>query len=551
MKTKIILFFILFSCVANAQSPNWLWAKAAGGTGGPNFDVGQSVSTDAMGNILVTGYFDSPTITFGSITLTNTNSYNDIFIAKYDASGNVIWAKSAGGDSSDYSFGIASDINGNVLITGSFNSPIIVFGNDTLKNTDSTGNSSDVFIVKYSPSGNPVWAKSAGGIYHDYGNSIAVDKNGNVLVTGVFQSPNIIFGNDTLNNGLNIFIAKYSSVGNILWAKSAGGFSWCNAYGISTDVNGNVLITGSFYSPIAIFGSDTLINKGNDDIFIVKYDASGNPLWAKSAGGTSYDFGYSISTDNSGNILLTGIFESPTITFDKTVLTNAFAGNGDFLMVKYSSSGNVLWARNAGGIGTDYGNGVIADMKGNILAIGVFGSSSIVFGMDTLLSMGSDDILIVKYDSSGNVLWAQSTGGMFVDQGSSISVDSGGGVVVTGFFGSVTIIFGNTTLTNTGGAEVFIAKLNSIAAIYEENNPSIINISPNPSSGMFTLDVRGQMAEAKQIEIYNTLEQKIYSASVSGHPSSVIDLSASPSGIYFLHITSEGGSFAVKKIVKE
>ncbi|MBI3502643.1 MAG: SBBP repeat-containing protein, partial [Bacteroidetes bacterium] len=122
----------LTSYIVSAQSPAYLWAQHAGGT---SYDEGRSIATDANGNVLVTGIFQSSTITFGTTTLTNANAgYPDIFIVKYDASGNVLWAKSAGGTSADYGYGIAADANGNVLVTGYFLSPAITFGTTTLTN---------------------------------------------------------------------------------------------------------------------------------------------------------------------------------------------------------------------------------------------------------------------------------------------------------------------------------------------------------------------------------------------------------------------------------
>ena len=140
------------STIANAQAPAWQWAKSAGGASGST--NGQSISTDASGNVFVTGDFNVASITFGTTTLTRAGGA-DIFVVKYDASGNVLWAKSAGGTSSDYADGISTDASGNVLVTGSFASASITFGTTTLTNTLS--NFPDIFVVKYDASGNVLW----------------------------------------------------------------------------------------------------------------------------------------------------------------------------------------------------------------------------------------------------------------------------------------------------------------------------------------------------------------------------------------------------------
>src|SRR5258706_6575866 len=97
----------------NGFSQNWLWARAATGVA-----EGLSVATDASGNVFVTGYFVSDSITFGTTTLVNAGATNtDIFLAKYDGNGNVLWAKSAGGTPVDVGWCVATDASGNVFIT--------------------------------------------------------------------------------------------------------------------------------------------------------------------------------------------------------------------------------------------------------------------------------------------------------------------------------------------------------------------------------------------------------------------------------------------------
>ena len=492
MKTKLFLIrtytlLHLTSSISLAQTPDYLWAKSAGGT---SFDTGNGVSTDTNGNVFVTGSFKSSSITFGTNTLTNAGG-RDIFLVKYDANGTVLWAKSAGGTSDDYGYGVSTDTNGNVLVTGYFESSSITFGATTLTNA---GNS-DIFIVKYAPDGTVLWAKSEGGTSWDYGNSISTDANGNVLVTGYFQSSSITFGSTTLiNTGSiytdDIFIVKYDTSGNVRWAKSAGGTSYDSGRSVSTDTNGNVFVTGYFQSSSIIFGTTTLTNAGNSDIFIVKYDASGNVLWAESAGGTSDDYGYGVSTDANGNVFVTGYFDSDTITFSSTTLTNA----------------------------------------------------------------GASDIFIMKYDASGNILWAESAGGNSSDVGyGGVSTDANGNALVTGYFYSDTITFGSTTLTNAGGPDIFVVKLDGITGITESlTKAKRIEIYPNPNNGKFTLSFNHSTIQPfNHLTIYNMLGEMVYQSSDIGHQSSVnIDLSRQPAGIYFVQlITNE--ETTTKKIVKQ
>ncbi len=321
---KKYFIFLIFSasivCNTNAQSPNWIWAKSAG-----DFykEFSRNVCSDIYGNLIIAGIFASPSVTFDTDTLINTNALtSDIYVVKYDSVGNVIWAISEGGTAQDDVLGMCTDPNGNILITGIFNGPSITF--DTITLMSSGGK--DIFIAKYDVSGNIVWAKSAGGNLDDYGMAICSDPTGNILVTGNFQSNSIIFDSAILTNintsEEDIFVVKYDPAGNVLWTQSAGGTYKDISSSICTDANDNVFITGSFNSTSISFGTTTLISTGLSDLFVVKLNSSGNFIWAKSADGSADDLGSDISTDGNGNIVITGSFSSPTITLGAITLTN-------------------------------------------------------------------------------------------------------------------------------------------------------------------------------------------------------------------------------------
>ncbi len=379
---------MLVACqICQAQSPNWQWAKGASGN---NDDSGNSISVDAIGNSYVTGYFKSTTINFGGSTLTNSSAFSDIFIIKYDAFGNALWARSAGGVDDDQGTGIVIDQSDNLYVIGNFKSASITFGSTTLINQAVGYN--DIFIVKYDTSGNVIWAKSTGGSTDEYGTSITSDIVGNVFITGAFSSPSIIFGNDTLTNTTvpygDLFVVKYNSLGTVIWTKSAGGSIWEEGYSITTDADGNSYLCGDFNSPAMYIGGTTLLNAGGgvyDDIFIAKYDSTGNLQWAKNVGGTHMDLGYGIKVDANENIYLAGSFYSPSITFGAFTLSNPGSPNyGDTYIAKYDSTGNVLWAESAGGSAGDYTISLTVDTNCNAYVTGWFFSSSLIFGSTTL-----------------------------------------------------------------------------------------------------------------------------------------------------------------------
>ncbi|MFA4852315.1 MAG: SBBP repeat-containing protein [Bacteroidales bacterium] len=469
-----------------------------------------------------------------------------------------LWAKSAGGTSSDCAAYVAVDTSGNTYVVGDFTSSTITFGSTTLTNADNTGYTYDIFIVKYDANGNLLWAKSAGGWNDDGVVSVAVDVSGNIYFAGWFQSSTIIFGFTTLTNAghADIFLAKYDVNGDVIWAKSAGGTGWEDwANSVAVDSSGNTYVVGSFSSHTLSFGFNTLTNTDSigttSDLFLAKYDTYGNVLWAKSAGGTSDDLANSVAVDSSGNTYLAGRFRSPTITFGSTTLTNAGVNHADIFLAKYDANGNVLWAKSSGGTGNDWANSVAVDASGNTYLTGVFISPTITFGSTTLTnaSYNSQDMFLAKYDTSGYVLWAKSAGGTYDDEAFSITVDASGNIYLAGYFFSSTITFGFTVLTNadnTGNtSDMFLTKLSASTGINELSNLLNISIFPNPAIDNLTIKV----PQKATIEILN-IEGQIMKSISAGENHTTIDISGFASGMYFVEVKTDEG-IVVKKFVKE
>lgn len=451
-----------------AQIPEWSWAKNPSGN---NEDYALAVTADGSGNSYAAGYFSSTTLTFESTVLTKTGGA-DIFIVKYDGSGNVLWAKNAGGDGAEKAYAVAADGSGNVYVAGFSNSSSITFGATTL--TNSGGD--DVFIAKYDGSnGNVIWAKNATGTGNDQARSLTTDGSGNVYVAGYFYSASITFAANVLNNSnlngssADLFIVKYNSAGTVLWAQKAGGSVEDDfAYSVA-NASGNIYLAGPFASSSITFGATTLTNtsgSGSNDFYIVKYNGSGTVLWAKKAGGMGQDWLQSVAADNSGNAIVTGYFLSTSITIGSTTLNNE--GDGDVFIAKYEgSTGNVLWAAGAAGTSADQAHSITADASGNSYVAGFFSSSSILFGSTTLTnnSAGSYDLFLAKYDGNGNSVWAQRIGGESHDQAYSVFSAASGSIYLAGGFASMTLTFGSHTITNSflGDFDAFVAQIGALS----------------------------------------------------------------------------------------
>jgi hypothetical protein len=548
----ILLILISITKITTAQIPVWIWAKSAGGS---NLDMANSIATDHHGNTYITGNFYSPSITFGNKTLTNPNSniFGAIYLVKYDTIGNVIWARKAIGASliANASNSIAIDAWDNIYLSGNFSSTTITFETFILPHEGS----SDIFLTKYNSNGDVIWARSDGGSLWDQSNSVSVDKFGNIFVSGFFKSSSLNFSTFSLpnvNGNNTVFLAKYDSNSNLIWAKSAGGLNDDFASSVVVDNSGNAYIAGNFKSATISFGTTTLTNSttGNSDIFYAKYDPNGNEVYAKRAGGSANDYASCIALDTSGNIFITGYFFSPSISFGLTILTNYSTDN--LFIAKFDTNGNAIWAKKAiGGSGSNAANSLAVDISGNAMITGFFTSSTITFDSNILTKSDSyASIFLAKYSTIGNVLWAKKIHGTDGDdEAYSIALDYLGNAYLTGWFNSTALSFDLTTLTNnTGNSNIFVAKIGDTLATTELNEikeANEIKIYPNPT----TKEINLLTPKKSKIEIF-TIQGRLMKTIIATESTTTIDISGLYSGMYLLSIRT-GGEISITKFIKE
>ncbi|HYV90741.1 MAG TPA: SBBP repeat-containing protein [Chitinophagales bacterium] len=449
LHSRLILTLVLVFITQQllSQSQDWQWAHNAGGT---NWDFGNDVATDRLGNVYVTGYFASDSATFGNVVLENSGNapYEECFLAKYDPFGNLVWVKRAGGVLSDVGQSVATDATGNVYLAGFFRSSSISFDAITLP----LSGDYNIFLVKFDPDGNAQWGTSGTTVDFNYAycsaNGLAIDASGNVLLAGDFGAASITFGVFTLNNTANdgsgdLFVAKFDAGGNAVWASSAQGDDYDGCLGTATDSSGSVYVSGFYRSSSLEFANDTLYNFSGADLFIAKYDSNGNELWVESADGDNDDYGRDVAVDNAGNLYLTGEFYSSSLTFGNTTVNNSLAsGYADLFLTKYNSLGEVQWVRKANALYYDYSYGVATDTSGGVYITGTF-DSNITFDTITLTAQNSEDIFIAKYDTAGNFILAYQALGNNADYSYKIATDAFGNIFLTGGFSSDTIRFGD------------------------------------------------------------------------------------------------------------
>ena len=364
-----------------------LWSR---GLGGNASDAATDVAMDSGGNVVVTGYQGSSQVDYGGGNL-GTRGSNDIFVAKYDNSstGGHVWSKTVGGTGPDFGGAVAVDDGGNVFVTGYFtvSSGGVDFGGGGLV----SAGLQDVFLVKYSAGGVHSWSKRFGGAGTDIGMAVDTDSSGNVVVGGTFDGT-INLGGETFTTtgGRDLFVAKFSPTGQHLWSKHFGGTSGEDVRGVAVDGAGDVFLTGQFLGTINFGGLD-LPSAGFEDIFLAKLSgSSGNHVWSKRLGSTSApDAAYGVAVDGGGNVAITGFFAGSVNFGGGAILAQVY----DIFVAKYDSAGNYISARRfgdpAGLFDSQYGDGIAMSDSGTVFITGHFlgtldfgagGSATSVFG---------------------------------------------------------------------------------------------------------------------------------------------------------------------------
>ncbi len=437
--------------------PNPIWANDSDGN---NNESVKSTVTDVFGNTYIAGIFSGDSISVGG-TVLHVAGNVDAYISKFDASGTALWTKGIQGFFWETIDAIATDLNGNLFVSGNVSYyDTIDLGGGFLITDDC------VFILKLDPNGNPLsLIQAADDVFVK---AFSIDASNNLYVTGSYYD-SVKFGsqvafNDDVSNR-DIFVAKFDPSGNIVWLKSAGGVGLGDntdeAYDITTDQNGNVYISGWALSGGFIYFGTLTTGSGG---FLAKYDSIGNEIWVRSK---QYGYPFYIEVDETGNIYAAGWFVQNSIVYGSFVLTNNGTGSTrDCIIVKYDPAGNVLWAKNPGGNQSDEIMGMAMDANYNIYLAGYFDSPLLyMIGGPTIPNSGtSGDIVLIKMDSLGNYIWVDSYGGAGSDQATNVDLDQNGFVVMAGVFTGPSLIFATDTLTNTGTAgttDFFLTKLSS------------------------------------------------------------------------------------------
>lgn len=495
MKQLFLLIAVVFCSISlHAQLPNLQWVNLTDTMG--NMKT-YAVTTDAAGNVYTAGTF-AVAVGYnfdfdpGPDTLYLTGyGDDDVYVQKFSPTGQLLWAKSFGGIYSEQANDIEVDTSGNVYVTGTFQQDVD-FNPGTGVNSISCVGVYNSYVLKLDANGNYVWAKTIqSGYALAYG--LAVDKAGNVYSGGYVDGSGNFDPNGTNLNltGGRIYIQKLSANGGFLWAKMiTGGGGNDAAYALELDTANNVLVAGLFAGTCDFnpgVGTDNKTSSGLTDAFLLKLDQAGNYVYSKIFGGTSQEVCNAIDVDASGNILLTGYYGSTT-DFDPGagVASLTPVAGGDIYILKLDAQGNYLWAKSMGGPGFEFGTAVTTDPSGNIYATGQFYQGTVDFdpGAATFnINPTQEETFVLKLDASGNFSWATSLNCTGIDRGTAIDVDAWGNVHIAGFFSNQADFepTGATYNSNAPGYRGYLWKIGPPCALSASLNSTATSVCTGTS----------------------------------------------------------------------
>lgn len=317
-----------------------LWVR---GLGGSLVDRGYGVVADAAGCAYVTGHYQSTDAQALGKTLANAGDY-DIFVAKYDADGQLLWIQTAGGAGYDYGHGIALDSRGDVVVTGAI-AGAGQFG-DVAVNADSTARA--IFWAKYSPEGKLRWVKTTTGKFSGSGHGIAIDAQ-DCLYIGGSGSGNGQAGALSLSTagGQAALILKVSPDGEPLWAKLVPGQPSAGFHEISVDAQGHAVGAGMFKGSVTVAGQTfTTTGDKDNDGFVVHFTEQGEPDWVHALQGPGVDYCLGVAQSAEGQVYLTGEFSAEASFVGKKLLSQ---GATDIYVISFKPQGKPDWLTTFGG----------------------------------------------------------------------------------------------------------------------------------------------------------------------------------------------------------
>ncbi|MEO6131565.1 MAG: hypothetical protein ABIQ02_06940, partial [Saprospiraceae bacterium] len=423
--------------------------------GGTSNETPFSAQQTSDGGYVVAG--DSYSSNSGTLTGIINNGNLDMYIAKLDGNGTILWQKLLGGNNYESATSIQQTNDGGFIIVGTSNSS----NTGTLTGLTNHGGYDD-WIVKLDGNGTIAWQFLYGGSGDDYAQSVQKISNGGFIVAGYSNSSNSGTLTGLTNFGLrDYWIYKLDENGVIVWQYLFGGTQDDEAYGITESTDQGFIIAGKSNSS----NTGTLMgvtNNGFADYWILKLNSTGNLIWQRLLGGNDDEIPYTIDKTLDGGAFVGGYSRSASNTGTLTGLTNN--GQADYLIIRLDDSGNVLWQKLLGGSFDEICWSVKNTNDGGYIAVGN-SSSSNTGTLTGITSNGDDDFWVIKFDGNGLISWQKLLGGSLSDYGFSVYQTNDSGFIIAGrAYSSNT---GNLTgLINNGGGDYWLTKLDKSGNSY-------------------------------------------------------------------------------------
>lgn len=586
------------------EQPSFNYATKLNGTG--ITQIG-GVKEDKNGNMYVTGGF-TDSLTFNTeptpTVLVSSGGYN-VFLAKYDASGNCLWVRTARGNKStpdslsiNGSLCIAVDSIGDSYIGGGFVRTLFFIDGQNnvaakLSSADTSIYNFEFFAAKYNTNGDLLW--TVGGNSGSHGDaadlnhgvngvtSIILDSQGLPYIGGRFSGGNFLGQNVGLEEDGDFFLAALTpDSGKVAWGWILGTPGEDGVMSLSLDVYGYINALGFMGQGTIAFPTnpetDLTDNSDSADTFVAKFDVNGNCLWAQLIGGTDLIFPEDISTDTLGNVYISGAFKGTT-TFGPGIKLTATGSYNDGFVAKYDFDGNCTWARRFGGDTFAEGNRIAADGIGNSFVFSTF-EKDVVFGSDSQqnkdsLAASYVGMVVAKYDSSGNFQWVKTLnctgwGGIGEIKSDicpvtnnplqiSYSNNNGGNLLLSGDFNKQ-LNLDSYSFTAPGNARnSFIARLSltgNTTAVSNSNqlplNFSLSQNYPNPFNPTTTIQYAIPKEEHVTLKVYDEIGREVATLVNGGKEAGqhIVNFNGSnlASGIYYYRINA-GNFTQVKKLM--
>lgn len=459
------------------QDPDWGWVRQHGGVGN---EMAEFVETDVNGNVYTfLQTYDS--LWIGNVKYDRPNSYDgyDFILVKHDRNGNVIYSQPVYGHAAKAEVKVnamAIDADENVYIVGDFTDSLSIDG------LHMTGGSSDYdwesFIVKLDKNGDAIWLRKMGGFLEDYLGDIAVDKQGNIIVSGYFYDYSRTYGPFTVNalyRDNNFILAKLDSMGQYIWVKhslvgSVEGkgqpSSFRNRTRLAVDRSNNIYVGGRVNASVSFDGINYQIS-GGSNMYFAKFSPAGNFVWSQTAW-PGYSDLMDMAIDDDDHIYLTGRYRGDSLIFNNgdTLRSDDFYA---YYLAKYDSTGQSQWVKGYNTPSRMQNRlGLTADANGNCYLSGDIGYPW-TYGDDTLVSSPLHyGQVVVKFDQNGDTAWTRH---ISLADPADVACDRQGNIYVAGHFGQYAII-GDSTYATTRQfyGDIYIAQLKAQELITMNGN---------------------------------------------------------------------------------